>query len=168
VTVKLLEMVTQGRVVIEVPDAGFTERPVRVWDVLVARLGGSWLDRRLAAGEPPEASRALAVRAQCLVRPMARRELAGTLHRLIALADAGPSLIRSVPLHRPQVRAAARELAALADRVERGGPVSAYGLAQLRSLLADGGGPLYRCALPHELPNRVRAVRAAMDILGPT
>jgi hypothetical protein len=165
VTVNLLNMVTQACVVVAVPDAGFAERPVRVWDVLVAHLGASWLDSRLGSGEPPEASLALAVRAQWLTRPKARRELAGTLRRLLALADASPWL---VPLHRPQVRAAAFELAALADRVERGGPVSAYGVVQLRSLLANGGGPLYRSARPDELPNRLRGVRAALDTLGPT
>jgi hypothetical protein len=167
VTVNLLKMVTQACVVVSVPGAGFAERPVRAWDLLVARVGASWLDRRLASGEPPEASLELAVRAQWLTRPRARRELVRTLRRLLAHADANPSLISAIPLHRRQVRAAAAELAALADRVDRGGPVSAYGVVQLRSLLTDGSGPLYGRARPDELPNRVRAVRAALDVLGP-
>jgi hypothetical protein len=167
VTVKLLNMVTHTCAVVSVPGAGFAERPVRPWNLLVARLGASWLDRRLASGEPPEASLELAVRAQWLTRPRARRELARTLRRLLAHAEANPSLISAIPLHRRQVRAAAVELAALADRVERGGPVSAFGVVQLRSLISDGGGPLYGHARPDELSNRVRAVRAALDVLGP-
>jgi hypothetical protein len=167
VTVNVLKMVTQARVLVAVPGVGFAEHPVRIWDVLISRARGDRLDRRLASGEPPEANLALAVRAQWLVRPAVRRGMAGALRRMLAVADARPPLLDAVPLQRRQVRGAAPELAALADRLERGGPVSAFGVARLRSLLTDGGGPLYRSARPSELAERVRAVRAALDVAGP-
>jgi hypothetical protein len=41
------------------------------------------------------------------------------------------------------VQSARGELIALADRLERPGPVRVMGVAQVRLLLGDGSGPLY-------------------------
>ena len=152
---------------VTVTGVGLVERKVRARDVWAARLGASRLDRRLGAGEPPESSALLAVRAQWLVRPAACRALARTLVRVLALA-AGPSRATApVRVSHRRVRAAAPELHGLVDRLLAGGPVSAYGIAQLRALLADGSGPVYHGGCPDDLAARLRDARAALDALGP-
>jgi hypothetical protein len=158
---------TDRRVMVTVTGVGLVERKVRARDVWAARLRASRLDRRLGAGEPPESSALLAVRAQWLVRPAACRALARTLVRVLALA-AGPSRATApVRVSRRRVRAAAPELHGLVDRLLAGGPVSAYGIAQLRALLADGSGPVYHGGCPDDLAARLRDARAALDALGP-
>jgi hypothetical protein len=165
-TSKLVYMVTptDRQVLVTVTGVGLAERKVRARDLWRARLRASRLDRRLGTGEPPESSTLLAVRAQWLVRPAACRELARTLLRVVALAT-GPSRAM-VRVSRHRVRAAAPELYELVDRMA-GGPVSAYGVARLRALLADGSGPIYHGGCPDDLAARLRDVRAALDIPGP-
>jgi hypothetical protein len=157
----------QRRVLVNVNGAGLAEWNVRVRDVWSTRLRASRLDRRLGAGEPPENSALLAVRAQWLVRPAACRELASTLLRLLALAARPPRTTAMVRVSRRHIRAAAPELHSLADRLLEGGPVSAGGVAQLRALLADGSGPVYHGGCPEDLADRLRRVRTALDALGP-
>jgi hypothetical protein len=168
-TSKLVDMVTppSRRVLVTVDGVGFAELRVRTRDVWVARLRASRLDRRLGKGEPPESSIALALRAQRLVRPAARRELARTLLRLLALAAGPPTATVTVRVSRCRVRAAASELYRLVDRLVAGGPVSAYGVVQLKALLADGSGPLYHRDNPDDLGARLREVRASLDALRP-
>jgi hypothetical protein len=164
-TSKLVYMVTQT-VLVTVTGIGLAERRIRARDVWGARLWAARLDRRLDAGEPPESSVALALRAQRLVRPAARSELARTLLRVLALAVGSTPTAAAVRVDRGRVRSAAAELQCLVDRLVTGGPVSAYGVVQLRSLLADGSGPLYCRANPDDLGARLRDVRAALDVLG--
>ena len=40
------------------------------------------------------------------------------------------------------------------------------GVARIRTLLADGTGPLYRSAAPEQLRNELTAVLAALDSFG--
>jgi hypothetical protein len=155
------------RVLVAVEGFGLAERTVRARDVWAARLCASRLDRRLGAGEPPESSALLAVRAQWLVRPAVCRELAGTLLRILALTTTPPSATAPVRVSRSHVRAAALELRGLVDRLLAGGPVSACGVARLRALLVDGGGPVYHRGSPDDLADRLRDVRAALDAVGP-
>jgi hypothetical protein len=168
-TSKLVCMVTpkDRHVLVTVEGVGLAERKVRALDVWRTRLRASRLDRRLGAGEPPESSALLAVRAQWLVRPAACRELARTLLRLLALAARPPRATAIVRISRRHVRSAAPELHALVDRLLAGGPVSACGVARLRALLADGNGPVYHGGAPDDLADRLRDVRAALDVLGP-
>jgi hypothetical protein len=169
VTSKLLCMVmpTDRQVLVTVTGIGLAERNVRARDVWGARLRASRLDRRLGAGEPPESSALLALRAQMLVRPAACRELARTLLRVLALASGPSHATAMVRVSRHRVRAAAPELHALVDRLLADGPVSAYGVARLRTLLADGSGPVYHEECPDDLAARLRDVRAALDVPGP-
>ncbi len=169
-TIKLDKMVTptDRRVLVTVEGLGLAEQTVRARDVWAARLFASRLDRRLGAGEPPESSALLAVRAQWLVRPAVCRELAGTLLRVLALTSAPPRTTATVRVNRRHVRAAAPELRGLVDRLLAGGPVSACGVARLRTLLADGSGPVYHGGSPDDLGDRLRDVRAALDAVGPT
>jgi hypothetical protein len=119
------------------------QRP-RLRDRLAARLRPRRLDRALAGGTPPEASAALALRAQQLTEPDSRGSIARALRRIIREAQQGyrPALGRVMPT-RARVRAAREELSRLADTLEEPGPVAAGGVAQALLLLTDGTGPLY-------------------------
>ena len=115
---------------------------------LRARLAARWrprrLDRALAAGIPPEADVALALRAEELTELNRRRTIADALRQLIREAREGaplePARIRP---DRRRVASASEELSALAETLEDPGPVAASGVAQAWILLTDGTGPLY-------------------------
>jgi len=113
-------------------------------------------------GEPPESSVPLAVRAVHLVGPASRRDLARTVRRVVALTSQ-PSWCSHVPVCYRNVRAALRELEALHERLEAPGPVSAYGIAQLRALLTDGAGPLYRGSNRDDLAERLGTSKASIS-----
>jgi hypothetical protein len=114
----------------------------------LARLTARWyhrrLDHALAGGVPPEASTALALRAQDLTELDRRQSIAGALRQVIREAREGapiaPGRIRP---DRKRVAAASEELSALADTLAEPGPVAASGVAQAWILLTDGTGPLY-------------------------
>jgi hypothetical protein len=115
-----------------------------LWDRLAARIRPRRLDRALAGGTPPEASAALALRAQQLTEPDSRGSIAEALRRVLREAQHGcrPTFGRVIP-SRARVRAARDELSRLADTLEEPGPVAAGGVAQALLLLTDGTGPLY-------------------------
>jgi hypothetical protein len=131
----LLASGRDGRVVVERP---------RLRDRLASRWRARRLDRDLADGVPPEASAALALRAQRLTEPDWRWSMAGTLRRVVrdASADRGRRLGRVTPNVRA-VKSAAEELSRLADTLDDPGPVAAQGVARAWLLLTDGTGPLY-------------------------
>ena len=155
------------RVLVVSPSDGLVDRPVRLRDRLVARVRAHGLDQRLCHGEPPESSVPLAVRAVHLVGRSSRRDLARTVRRVVALTNQ-PTWSSQVPVCYRNVRAALRELDALHDRLEAPGPVSAYGIAQLRALLTDGAGPLYQGSNRDDLAERLRDVLTALDELPPS
>ena len=115
---------------------------------LLARLTARWhhrrLDHALAGGVPPEASTALALRAQDLTELERRQSIADALRQVLREAREGapiaPGRIRP---DRRRVAAAREELSALADTLAEPGPVAASGVAQAWILLTDGTGPLY-------------------------
>ena len=115
------------------------------WDRFGAHLHADRLDQDLADGEPPERSRALALRAQALTSTRSRRSLAAGLARALADAEAPTidSLMR-VPLNRSAVVEVADEIGRLRARLLAPGPVAAAGVAQTRILLTSGNGPLRR------------------------
>jgi hypothetical protein len=131
-------------------------------DRLRARLGAHGLDRTLAAGAPPEATAALALRARRLIAMRYRRELAASYRRIVRDAGEGtPSRAPVVPC-RPRVTAAAEALLQLADALVEPGPVSPQGVAEAVLLLVDGSGPLYNGGSDSDLSNQ--ASRAAADL----
>jgi hypothetical protein len=138
-------------------------RRVRWWDRLVVRLRSSALDQELAAGASPEATVALAVHAGRLCEPAQRRLLARSLTRIVAASDLPARSRLKAPVCRPAVQQARPELAALAGRLSASGPVDVRGLARVRTLLADGTGPLYQPAPPERLRREVVEVLAALD-----
>jgi hypothetical protein len=119
------------------------ERP-SLWARLMARWHPRQLDRALAGGVPPEASTALALRAQELTELERRQSIAGAIRQVIREAREGapiaPGRIRP---DRRRVAAASEELGALAETLAEPGPVAATGVAQAWILLTDGTGPLY-------------------------
>lgn len=144
-------------------DGSVMVRRPRLRDRLVARLRRRRLDRALADGTPPEASAALALRAQRLTEPDHRSSMAGALRRILSEAQAGqrPALGRIMP-SRSRVKTARDELIRLADTLEDPGPVAAGGVAQAWMLLTDGTGPLYNPACRMTL--RAGAARAVREL----
>ena len=136
---------------------------VRSRDRLLARIRAFRLDAALAAGASPDATIALALRAQLLVRMPVRRDLARTARRILAAAvreAAGDRL--PVPVCQDRVRDCAEELEDLIRHLLAAGPVSARGVAQARALLADGASPIYHRASGDNLRARVLAATEAL------
>jgi hypothetical protein len=80
------------------------------WDRLMARVQASRLDSDLAGGASPDATAALALRAQSLISPRTRREMAKGAQRLLATAMQAPANggSREAAADRLRVPAAAR------------------------------------------------------------
>jgi hypothetical protein len=135
---------------------------VRPQDRLLARMRALRLDAALAAGASPDATVALALRAQLLVRMPARRDLARIARRILAAAGREPAGRLPVPVCRDRVRDCAEELEDLIRRLLAAGPVSARGVAQARALLADGASPIYHRASRDNLRARVLAATDAL------
>jgi hypothetical protein len=135
----------------------------RLRDRLAARWRGRRLDRALAAGAPPEANAALALRAQLLTEPERRNAIAKALRRILReVHDGRAPAPGRVPPSRAGVTAAREELGVLADTLETPGPVTAHGVAQAWMLLTDGTGPLYN---PYDRVGlRASAARATREL----
>jgi hypothetical protein len=132
-------------------------------DRLLAWLRAPRLDTALAAGASPDATVALALRAQSLVRARARRSLAHAARRVLAEA-AGPSAGHvPVPVCRDRVKDCAPELEDLIRRLLAPGPVSAQGIAQASALLTDATSPLYHRGNRDDLRARVLSAAHALD-----
>ncbi|HUN37803.1 MAG TPA: hypothetical protein VMU95_37905 [Trebonia sp.] len=127
-------------------------RPCRLRDRLLARALATSLDRRLAAGEPPESGRLLAARARALVKPAQRVALARDWERLLVVARQPPRSARpGIPLRRAAIIAAAPAIAELAARLRVSLPLGARGVAAALTLISGGGGPLYNRHAPVSL-----------------
>jgi hypothetical protein len=138
-------------------------RTARPWDRIAVRLHAFSLDRDLAAGASPDASVALALRAQMLVHPRYRRALARSARRVLTAATQSPFGSRlAVPVCRDRVKDSSEEFADLIRRLLTAGPVAARGVAQASVLVADASGPLYRRA-GGDLRARVRDAADALD-----
>ena len=145
------------------PDGRVVAERARVRDRLASHWRARRLDRELADGVPPEASTALALRAQRLTEPDRRWSMAGALRRVLhdANVDRRQRLGRVTPNLRA-VRSAAEELSRLADTLDDPGPVAAQGVARAWLLLTDGTGPLYNAGSRVSLC--AGAARAARDL----
>jgi hypothetical protein len=152
-----------------------TVRRLRPWHRMLARCTAARLDRELAAGTSPEASARLAARAMLLTSINFRRDLAASVHRILAAAGepaAGqPAAVTParteaahpprIPLNRSRICQAARPLARLAGQLAKSGPVPVQGVAMISLLLADGMGPLYHDARGDDLDDIIaKATRA--------
>lgn len=135
----------------------------RPWDRVLVHVHGFRLDEQLAGGASPEASVELALRAQLLVRPRHRRELARSVARLLSTPQRSPYGGRPpVPVCRDRVRACEDEIGELVARLQANGPIPARGVAKAGLLMADGSGPLYRRASRDDLRARLREAADAL------
>jgi hypothetical protein len=127
---------------------------------LNARLLADRLDRELATGITPEASLLHALHAQRIVRPRSCRTLGRSLRRILAAAGADTTsrVPTATPICQANVRAAATMLALVVQRLERNGPIQARGIASLRLLITNGGGPIYRADAPENLSIEAQTV----------
>jgi hypothetical protein len=80
------------------------------------------------------------------------------------IADLDPARLPSAsPLRRPAARANEPLLRALADRLGESRPVAARGVLLVRSLLRDGGSPLYAADAELLLPRALTRVLGALE-----
>ena len=173
-TTKVCFMVTQcsrdrltrrGPVTVLIVDrAGISSRRVRLLDRLIAKWRAPQLDEELANGAEAESSVSLALRAECLVRPLQRHRLARSLKRLVRDSQPAPRLSIRASVRAQAVLDADSDLRALIDRLVGTGPLDAQGVARVLVLLRDGAGPLYRSGRGRDLR---RELAAAMSAFGP-
>jgi hypothetical protein len=145
-------------------DRRLVTRRCRWWDRAVARLQAPTLDRRLAYGFEPEANGFMATRAQTLVSPGRRQEVAANWEHLLEVARR-PALRHNgrVPLCRDRIAEAESEVRSMLVVLVTPWPVSARGVAMASRLLSDGAGPLYNRRSPIDLVAAVRDVTAQLD-----
>jgi hypothetical protein len=137
---------------------------------IAAHLRAGTLDRRLAEGVAPEGGVGLALRAQALVAPQTRLQLAEPLRRLADEARSGTvggARSARAPVRLPVVLGAVDELEELAARLLDPGPLPVSGLAGARLLLTDGTGPLYDRASSWRLQEALAAVLDRLRTAGP-
>jgi hypothetical protein len=133
---------------------------------LLARLRGPWLNRQLAAGVEPWRSPVHAARARQLTADRTRRMLARGLERLVEQAEEPPSLSRAAVIHpwRPGVREARPLILTLASRLRSSAPVDPRGIAALKDLLTDGGGPVYTPGDPNTVKRHLEIIDQWLDV----
>jgi len=135
----------------------------RLLDRVLARLFGPTLDRRLAAGDPPESARTLAARASYLTSTPARAALARDWELLLFEANHVHPHPAKVPFRRNRVRRAETEVSALVGRLIAPAPVAARGIAAAQLLLTDSTGPVYSRLSTEGLQDRLQQVIAWLD-----
>jgi hypothetical protein len=145
------------------PDRGFVLHRVRAWDRIRARLQAPALDRALVRGADPESGVALTLHARRLIAPDTRRQLAHSLRTAASLSET--PIRRGVPVraYGPHVFLARRHVCALADRLEQPDAVDLRGVALVRLLLTDGGGPLHHNRGADTLIAAAREALAALE-----
>jgi hypothetical protein len=132
-------------VVVAIESDVLVPRPLRRrWLDLLARLRARKLDSQLAAGLSPESSDVLFTHAARIAHPRSCAVLASSLRKVETAAQKPVGLSNRAPMRRDDIRCTRDELLTLAERLERKGPIRARGIAQVRLLLGDGSGPLYR------------------------
>ena len=151
------------------------------WHLAMAASRAMRLDRELAEGISPEASTPLAARAMRLTSMEYRRDLAGSLRRILAaagepaipalsaVARATPGASRPVrvPIRASRISQSGPRLAELASHLLQPGPVPVRGVAMVSQLLADGTGPLYREASGDDLGAIIERAERALSVQRP-
>jgi hypothetical protein len=148
---------------IEEPDGSIAPRRVRLGHRASARLRGPALDHALARGVSPDSGVALTLRAGRLIRPHTRRRLARSLRGIAETAEQRVHSGSHQRLWGPQVAPARQELLALAESLESTSAVDARGIALVRVMLTDGGGPLHTNRGAQRLIAAAREASAALS-----
>jgi hypothetical protein len=136
-------------------------RHVRLRDRIKARIRATTLDEQLASGASPESNVLLALHAERLYRQDQRRRLAASL-RAVASAAQGSRRMKA-PIDRKGVQLALKELETVATRLDTNGPIDVSGIARVRTLLADGGSPIYRHCAPGVLQRELASALVSFE-----
>ena len=144
-------------VLVDLPNGRSVLQRVTLGARVNARLRVAALDRALVGGAVPESEVALTLHARRLISPATRRQLAQTLRGIVESAR------RPAQWPGVQVARAGPDLLALAERLERPEAVNAGGVARVRALLGDGGGPLHLNRDSHRLVQAAREAVAALE-----
>lgn len=135
---------------------------ISVRDRATARLFAHRMDREIDRGAPVFAGTALASHAGRITSLDERIQLARSLRTALQLArNPERSLAVHVPVHRGATLANAELINEVTLRLHAALPVRPRGMARLRLLLADGGGPLYR-PTRGSLTAQLRGILAAL------
>ena len=133
-----------------------------LWARFMAWLRSGHCDRQLSVGTTPEAGTPLAVHAGRLTSTREREDVARALRRCIRDAYCEPPFRTSrIQVDASAVVGAEEIIDSITLRLHSPRPVTARGMAQLRLLLADGGGPLYRYGRG-DLEGRLRAAFSSL------
>jgi hypothetical protein len=146
------------------PDLERRRRPT-----LRTKLRTAWsadeLDEALANGADPLASDELTLRADQLVKPTTRVELAQTLELIVEQVGCGgpsplpgPTILRREPIARN-----CPGLLTLAQRLRRDGLQCLPGLAMADRMIRYGDTPLYMGLDPQQLMHRIEEILAALE-----
>lgn len=125
------------------------------------RLAAPRLDARLARGDDPFGSAALALRGARLASRRLRRQLADGLEHALARQEHG-ALSASVPVDAEAVEIARPALEQLADALRSRDRVGVRGVALTQLLVTEPGSPLYGAGHPEELYERAREALVAL------
>jgi len=134
-----------------------------------ARLLAWWqsaeLDRLLATGAAPAHSAAPAARARVITGRRSRLQIADGLARARRSARERTAGFVSAAIqpHAEEILAARVVLTTLDRRLRASEPVTAQGMAMLRTLLTDGSSALYAPPARGALGSELRAVAAALE-----
>ncbi len=135
---------------------------------LRARLSASSIDAKLAAGVPAWESPVYAARARQLTSATMRRKLADALDGVVT-ANAKRSermlMTAAVLPQQAAVEESRPQLLLLAARLRAGSPVSARGMASIRTLLTSGTSPLYIQCEQRTLSGSLQAADELLDIV---
>ena len=146
-----------------VTSAGLLERRVRPWHHGLIKLRRFGLDRRISQGESTHDDLLIAARAQALISPRRRADLACWWQSVTIAAARPPSAGRAVRVDRTEALRAEQDINELVQTLRSGQPVSARGVAAARLLLTNGGGPVFR----RTNPSLDAAVREVIGTLNP-
>jgi hypothetical protein len=128
---------------------------------VVARLRADSFDHQTAVGVPAPAGSALAVHQARLTSTAEREAVARSLREALRDSRTGAVFSSRIPVHPKNIAAAEELIDAITLRLHSPRPVSARGMARLRRVLSDGGGPLYRYG-EGDLRGRLGAALAAL------
>jgi len=123
------------------------------------------LDRQIAAGRPYLSTPALALRAEQLAEPRTRRQVAGTLRKIVEYADrrsAGP-VSSAVVVEPVAVRNARHPILGLAERLEGPAQLNPAGIARAQVLITDGSSPLFDRNSPRTATQAIYEVQDALE-----
>ena len=136
------------------------------YDRIVARLLAPRIDRDLAQGTPSRSTVTHAARAMQLTSNRSRHSLARSLELLVERAEqrAPSCMSAAVAPCREQVRNALPEIRAISAWLRTAEPIDARGVAMLRAVLGDGGGPCYVRSHPAALTGRLQEVSRCLRV----